>query len=271
MEKCWRIGFITLGTVDFTFCLLTLCESLLPRNNIIHTQKNMAYFFTVYGNYIQNVHIKVSTWCTVIIAASQYIIVTYPIKAKLFMKPVHIVVAIVTSLIMCSVLHIPLLWIWEIKTISCQGNRKSLIVLTFGFFMKYLQIRRIFLIIWFMFGFLIPVVILVFSSIGLIKAFNNSRRFHSVNSNKCTAERRRIINLYTASYRKISITLIGIALLFFICMCPGQILGFYTDLTSTEQSTDTFVLLLVLCNVLQTIKFSGNFVLYSGIICYFRN
>ena len=65
--------------------------------------------------------------------------------------------------------------------------------------MKHLQMQRIFLIIWFMFGFLIPVVILVSSSIRLVKALNNSRRFHNVNSDQCMGERRRMSNLYAAS------------------------------------------------------------------------
>ena len=261
MEKCSSIGLISIATVDFIFCMVTLCDSLLLGNNIIYREKNITYFFSVYGNYIQNVLIKVSTWCTVIIAVSRYMIVCYPMKARLFMKPVHTVVAILISLAACSLLHVPLLWIWKVKEVSCHDGN-TFILLKFGLFMKHSQMRRTCLIIWFTFGFIIPVAILLYSNIGLIKSLNHSRKLQRTASGPS--------NRFRDQHRRISMTLVGIVVLFFICMCPGEILGFYTDLSSAKTSTYTFAIVLVLCNMLQAINFSGNFALYCVINSYFR-
>ncbi len=65
MEKCSSIGLICMAVVDLLFCVITLCDSFLEKNSLVYHHKNVSYFFTLYGNFLQNVFIKVSTWSLV--------------------------------------------------------------------------------------------------------------------------------------------------------------------------------------------------------------
>ncbi len=261
MEKCSCIGLVSIATVDLMFCAFTFCDSLHLKDEIIYTSRDASYFFTVYGTYFQNVLIKVSIWCTVIIAASRYMIVCYPLKARILMKPFHTVIAVFISTAIWSALHIPLLWIWQSTETYCSHGR-SVIVLALGYYMNEDTFRRNNLIAWFCLGFIIPVVILIYSNVGLIISLEKSRRLQQNTRDNG--------NRFRDQHRRISLTLIAVVVMFFVCVCPGEILAFYSDMSLGEASGHTFSLLVVICNMFQALNFSGNFALYCAVNVYFR-
>ena len=70
------------------------------------------------------------------------------------------------------------------------------------------------------------------------------------------------------SQRRISTTLIGIVVMFFLLICPSEIVHFYIEVIGQDVMTMDLVLLCT--NVLQTLNFSLNFLLYCVVNVRFR-
>ena len=68
--------------------------------------------------------------------------------------------------------------------------------------------------------------------------------------------------------RRISITLIAIVAMFFVLICPSEIVHFYSEVA--EADVLAFDLALSITNVLQTLNFALNFVLYCAVNRHFR-
>ncbi len=250
-----------MAIVDLTFCVITLFDSIFLDDNLVYRDKNASYFFTLYGIFFQNTLIKMSTWCTVIMAISRHMVVCYPMKARQFMKPVHTVVAIITTLTIWIFLHLPALWTWTVKSIACSQDR-TIFLLSAGYLMEQLQVRRAFMMTWFILGFVIPFIILLICNIRLIKSLNTSNRLRN---NSLSSS-----NIQHETNRRITITLIGIILMFFVCVCPSEIVHFYSDQSFGARQGNSLSLVLTACNMIQVINFSGNFALYFSANLTFR-
>ena len=81
------------------------------------------------------------------------------------------------------------------------------------------------------------------------------------------------------SHRQISFTLVLVVFMFFFLVCPSELLHFYelilphnimcTDDTAST-SHDVRTGLLYMCNILQAVNFSSNFLLYCLVSGHFR-
>ncbi len=174
MEKGALTGMISLAISDLLFCLVTLSGTYLPPSQMVYNSRNFVYYYTLYGNCVQNIFIKTSTWFTVILAMSRHFVVSQPIRARQYMKCRHTMMAIVICLIIWIGLNIPLAYLWTPIEIQCPGG--TLYILDAGPFVSNHSLKMGFTYFWFIIGFVIPVGILAYSNTRLLLSLQGSRR-----------------------------------------------------------------------------------------------
>ncbi len=272
MEKGADIGLLFLALTDLLFCVLTILNTFLARISLLYTHKDISFYLTIYGEFLLNILIKTSTWCTVIMSLSRHIAVCYPMSARQYMRPRHTILAMIFSTIFWIGLHLPLLWTWNVKVIQCNPgiqHSKQIILLDFGPFVKLKVISITFTWIWLILGFIIPVLILGYCNLKLVWSLRISRRFQDNNITRRNSRSRDI-------QQRITITLVAIVIMFFTCVSPSEILHGYTelhgyaDVKSKQSNSISYSVIATICNVLQVINFSSNFVLYCVVNSYFR-
>ena len=267
MEKGAIIGMIGLAFSDFMFCFVTICDTFTLQNQMIFPRRNVTYFLTISREFLQNTLIKTSTCLTVIMAVGRHVAVCYPMKARQYMRPCHTSLAMLFSFVFWLLLHIPLLWTWEVHDIQCPHPQSNvnIIYLDFGIFVADRILRITFTYIWALLGFFVPVIVLAYCNCRLIQSLRLSRKLRTKNSKRNSSFKPSI-----DTQRRISITLVAIVVMFFITVCPSEILHFVSDTVDLSNGQFQHERLLLITNLLQVVNFSANFALYCAVNSYFR-
>ena len=260
MEKGALVGMMALAASDFLFCLVTIAGTYLPPQLTFY-KKDFIYYYTLYGNFLQNTLIKTSTWFTVILAVSRYVVVSNPIRARQYMRCIHTVIAILTCTAVWILLHIPLTYTWKVIDIQCPVTPKYLLVS--GKFGKNNILSSTFTNLWGIFGFIIPMIILAYCNLKLIHSLHMSGQ---IRQQKQEGQRRMTNN---NAQKLLTVTLVSIVCMFFVLVLPSELVYFYGQITKLSYS-GTFRVLTLTSNLFQAINFSMNFVLYCFVNRYFR-
>ena len=263
MEKGAIIGMIGLAFSDFMFCFVTICDTFTLQNQMIFQRKSVTYFLTISREFLQNTLIKTSTCLTVIMAVGRHVAVCYPTKARQYMRPCHTSLAMLFSFVFWLLLHIPLLWTWEVHDIQCPFPQSDIIYLDVGIFVADRTLRITFTYVWALLGFFVPVLVLAYCNYRLIQSLRMSRQLRTKNSKRNSSFKTSI-----DTQRRISITLVAIVVMFFITVCPSEILHFVSEAVSNGEFQHERILLIT--NLLQVVNFSANFALYCAVNSYFR-
>ncbi len=224
LETGATVGLIALAVSDLTFCLCTLVATFVPGSQMIFKTRNLSYVVVMYWNYAQNVLIKTSTWFTVVLAMSRYFAVCYPMKARQHLRCSHTVWGIVLSALFWISFNLPLLWIFDVEKVDCSAVSETLgsyYVLVVGAFHTNLRLKIAMEYSWAVVGFFIPVAILAYCNYRLVLSLRASR------SLRCRPDSGRAKPRAYDPQRRISITLVCIALMFFLLVCPSELLQFY--------------------------------------------
>ena len=281
MEKGALLGMMSLAGSDLLFCVVTISGTYLPDTKMIYTEQDFSYYYTLYGNCIQNTLIKTSTWFTVIMAVCRYFVVTQPIRARQYMRCCHTAIATVLCLIIWVALHVPLAFMWKTFTVSCpKGN---IYLLDFGRFKDDKTMMLSFTYLWAILGFFIPVLILGYCNVNLIYSLHVSSqvRLQEVESSSVrrVSQKHSLLQSKDSSMscrhttdkaqRGITCTLVAIVIMFFVCIFPSEIIHLYEDIQKPDYfSASKYVM--VSANLLQAVNFSANFALYCVVNGYFR-
>ncbi len=215
----------------------------------------------MYGAFIQNILIKTSTSFTVITAVGRHVAVSYPMRARQYIRLKHTLSAIIVSFIFWILLHIPLLWSWDVITITCPMQGK-LIILNIGEFVTNKSFHMSFTWLWAILGFFLPVIILAYCNVRLILSLRMSKRFQIAYSNYS-------LEVLHGIQDRIGRTLVAMVVMFFLCVTPSEIFHFIIELSSKERQIN-YHAAMVVCNLLQVINFSSNFILYCVVNSTFR-
>ena len=261
MEKGALVGMMALAASDFLFCVVTIAGTYLPPQLTFY-KKDFIYYYTLYGNFIQNTLIKTSTWFTVILAVSRYVVVSNPIRARQYMRCIHTVIAILTCTMIWTLLHIPLTYYWKVIVIHCPVPTKYFLIS--GTFVKNNILNSIFTNIWGIFGFFIPMIILAYCNLKLIHSLHLSGQ---IRKQKQEGQKRMTNN---NTQKLLTVTLVSIVCMFFILVLPSELVYFYGQITQLNSYSQTFRVLTLTSNLFQAINFSMNFVLYCFVNRYFR-
>ncbi len=264
MEKGATFGLLSLAGCDLIFCVFTIFDTfyLGDPTMITYPERNISFYLNIYGAFIQNILIKTSTSFTVIMAVSRHAAVCYPMQARQYIRLRHTISAIIVSFIFWILLHIPLLWSWDIMTISCPMQGK-LTILIIGEFVRNKAFHMSFTWLWAILGFFLPVIILAYCNVRLILSLRRSKKFHIAYTNNDSLEVLHVIQ------DRISRTLVAMVVMFFLCVTPSEIYHFIIALSSRQKQIN-YHAAMVICNLLQVINFSANFLLYCIVNSTFR-
>lgn len=263
VEYCTTICLVALAISDMMFCLTTFPNAFILRNQQQHVfhKSEFILYYRVYSTAIISTFIMSSTMMTVLTALMRYLAICHPFRSRQFITIKTTIAAIVIAYLLSFTFNIPYLWRYEIiqycleiddfKTI---GNADLHNNPTFVYTYK---------VLWAIFGNFIPLIILLYCNIRLIRALHISKQLRLLHSRDDTS--------CLSAHRRINITLITIIILFFILVAPSEITKFIFY-TMKGHTMDKFVYSIVsdITNTLQTINFSVNFILYYVIIAPFR-
>lgn len=263
VEYCTTICLVALAVSDMMFCLTTFPNAFILRNRqteVFHKSEFMLYYL-VYSTAIISTFIMSSTLMTVLTAVMRYLAICHPFRSRQFITIRSTTAAIVIAYALSFIFNIPYMWRYEInqycleiddfKTIDDAELHTNT---TFVYAYK---------VLWAIFGNFIPLIILLYCNIRLIRALHISKQLRLLHSRDDTS--------CLSAHRRINITLITIIILFFILVAPSEIMKFIFYIMK-ENSMDKFTYNVVsdITNTLQTINFSVNFILYYVIIAPFR-
>jgi len=278
MEKSVHYGLISLAVSDFFVCLASLSTVVHSagknRGRFAHTSFDFRLVHKLYGVGVINTFMLSSTWLTVTMAVSRYIAICHPLKARQIIGKTFTVASLVAVFVLSVLFNVPRFLWEEPRSVDVGGGRRVYFAypgplkLNPGATLAYSWT-------YFTFGIVVPLCVLVFCNAHLIKALRRSvllsrseqpsiRRSTRSNTSQRTDHREQ------SAYR-ITLTLIVIIILFLVLFVPSELLNFFVDLaTQSQYNTQVFNVAMAVGNLLQTINFAVNFVLYSAVNTYFR-
>ena len=123
---------------------------------------------------------------------------------------------------------------------------------------------------WAVVGNFIPLLLLLFFNICLMREIHRSYAMRKrMGNGHCSAVHHHSND--TEASNRITITLISIVVMFFVLVAPSEILKHVAFLFGSDLSKNyTYLTIEIITNVMQTINFSANFILYCIINPSFR-
>ncbi|ELT88858.1 hypothetical protein CAPTEDRAFT_190670 [Capitella teleta] len=263
LEKGALLGLIALAVSDSFFCIWLLPSAAWPKSKTIFEKRNAELFFRMYGAYFSNVFIKTSTWLTMIIAMARYLGICYPLRARILIGLLSTKIAVVASFILWLLLCLPHLWSYAILDVDIEfENVNMTCVLNTGPFSQNIDFRLSMTYSWAVIGYFVPVAILTFCNICLIRALRQSEMLRARTARGQSTRSRDV-------HHKITVTLICLVAMFLLLVSPSEFLHFYLDVGAREHFASQ-ELAVVITNLLQTINFACHFVLYVTVNVTFR-
>ena len=260
LERGALLGLIALAVSDLCFCVGILPKLCFYEANVVFSSKNFEYYFQVYGVYFHNVFIKVSTWLTVIIATARYVAICHPLRARIFTGLFATKVAIIDTYVIWFILMSPLLWSHDAQQHTFANE--IFYIIDLGYFQQNLTLKLTFTYIWALIGYFIPVAVLTFCNINLIRALRQSRKWRECSARSAPSGR-------DANVR-ITSTLVALIAMFLVLVSPSELIHFYSDVRYSRTSYPAIEMGILYTNLLQSMNFAFHFVLYCAVNVTFR-
>ena len=256
MESTACLGLIVLAISDLLYCFFTILGAF-NKEKMLFSSKSFWLYYFLYSPYVRNSLSYTSTWLTVLMAVSRYMAICHPLHARIFVIPGGTKLSIVIITLVWFSLTLPEAFDFAISPIDA-GNMTYYIVVD-GPMKNNQTLRDVFTYLWSVIGFIIPVSILAFCNARLIQALRESQKM------------RREYRVHQRTQQpgsKITLTLIAIVMMFLILVSPSEILNIVQFVTG---SNPALALAIDIANVLHTLNFSVNFVLYCVVNVHFRS
>ena len=258
MERAAHLCLLALAVCDMLYCLSALPTAFLSRSQVVF-QEPFWIYMQIYNPVFQNVFTKTSTWLTVIMAVGRYTAICRPLHARYLVELRATRIAVAMTFIIWSLLFLPLWWSAKVRSIHC-GEDTTYYMQDNGYFASNASLKMGFTVVWFLLGVIIPVIILTYCNLHLIKALRESLKMRKLY---------RVHSRTLSPGTHITPTLIAIVCMCLILVTPSEVLKFYFY-TVDKQEVELFSLAIVITNILQTLNFSMNFLLYCMVNTRFR-
>lgn len=257
VEYCTTICLVSLAVSDMMFCITTFPVGFqTPGQDIFHRSEFMLYY-RLYSSAIISMFIFSSTMLTVLTALMRYLAICHPFRSRQFISIKATTIGIIIVALFSIVFN--LVTMWQHTMVDCLEEDYVLLQQSSLFRSpSFLYTQKL---LWAVLGNFVPLSILLFCNIQLIRALRQSRQLRLLHSRDDTS--------CLSAHRRINITLVTIIIFFFILVAPSEITKFIFLLNQEEGFR--YAVVSYVTNTLQCINFSVNFVLYYVIIAPFRH
>ena len=264
LEKGSLLGLISLTVSDMMFCIVILPHMFYYKQKTAFNQYSFRMFYHVYGIYFQNVFIKTSTFLTLVVGVARYLGICHPLRARVFISLKGMRVTCTLTYVLWFSLMSPMLWMYKIEEFPIS-NTTIMYVTDLGTFGTNKSLNTTCTYTWALVGYFIPVAVLAFCNVNLIRALRQSmrlRRTSARGSGSSTAVHHEVS-------LRITLTLILLIVMFMVLVSPSEILHFVLEVFDKNQY-QYFEVIMMFSNVLQAVNFAFHFVLYCIVNTTFR-
>lgn len=266
-EHAANIGLIALAVADMIFCITAFPSTFLPKDNVYYD----TGFLTYYGCYcaaVINIFIMTSTWLTVAMSTERYLAICHPLKSRKVLSIQRTKVAIVMVYIFSALFNVPVFWRYSIERKVCRNETRYTVSPQILYNDE--SFDHAYRASWAVVGNFIPLLLLLFFNIALMREIHRSYAMRKrMGNGHCSAVHHHSHDMEASN--RITITLISIVVMFFILVAPSEILKHVAFLFGSDLSRNyTYQTIEIITNVMQTINFSANFILYCIINPSFR-
>ena len=262
-ERTVHIGLLSLAVSDLLCCLSLFPHGFFGENQFSFQSVSFQLVYQTYGQVLINIFILTSTWLTVTMATSRYLAICHPFRARHMIGLTGTRVSIILVFIVSVMFNIPRFFEYYVESIRCVDGRYEYLK-NMGYMRTQLFARTIYVWAYFTIGIFLPLVLLAFCNICLVKALRESSKLR---------RRYRVPAAHVDSNYRITSILVTIVVMYILFVSPGEILLFLYERLA-QQGTPVYQQLstaVELTNVLQTINFACDFVLYFVLNVHFRH
>lgn len=265
IERTVHLGLRALAVSDLLLCVCLLPNGFIAEDRFEYPFKNFQIIYRAYSGALINTFILTSTWLTVTMATSRYLAICYPFKWHYLVGMTGTKASIALVFLTCLVFNIPRFFEHAITTISCDDGRE-MFVLEHGELMHSEIAFNVYTWLYFSIGIFLPLTALTYCNVCLVRTLRESSRVR---------QQYRVRACHVNMNHRITVILVTIVLMYILLVSPSEILQFIQNqLLSRPAFVGPWIncinLAVNITNVLQTINFSFNFVLYILLNFQFR-
>ncbi len=264
IEKFAYMGLIALALSDFLFCLSVVPYIFVDQKTFFFTRPTLDLVYTAYINPVINTFTLTSTWLTVTLACGRYLAVCHPMRARVIIGLTFAKRTIVILFLLCALFNLPRYCINSIEVAQCSDGARYYFRF-YGYLKLHHKLYMSYMWVYFFVMTVIPVTMLVYCNFQLIFSMRASKAAHN--------QLRASVKATPGTNRKLTLTLILIILMQLFLGSPAEIINFVGERIAKfndKEGTDAYNLVVAVCNTLQAINFSLNFVPYWIINAYVR-
>ncbi|XP_077516849.1 FMRFamide receptor-like [Amblyomma americanum] len=247
-----------LAIVDMLYLLGGFALSLKHYEFI--QEKGLAVYFRCFPFLIllTDTCSNTSVWLTATFTVERYIAVCHPIKGKVLCTESRARKAVIGVVVFCFALTLPTPFEYAVIEESDPGTNATRVSLSYSEFGRNELYKKIYYWLTVVLFTLVPFCLLAIFNAFLVRSVHVSRRQRSKMTQRTDSSRDNQEN-------KITVMLIAVVILFFLCQLPTAMTLLYTSIRSPEEGSEQEKLVFILGNIfnfLMSLNAAGNFVLY---------
>jgi len=256
-ERTVNVGLFSLAVSDFCCCLSLLPHGIWAQERFFYKSLSFHLLYKTYSHAFINTFFLTSTWLTVTMATSRYLAICHPFRARHLIGLAGTRLSIFLVCFVCVVFNIPKFLENTTKCPLMQNNktRCHMWVWTDGPYMKYEKAQTVYTWLYFSLGICLPLAMLAFCNICLVRVLRESSKLR---------RRYRVPAAHVDSNYRITSILVTIVVMYILLVSPAEILRF---MSNDEHRMN----IIEVANMLQTVNFACNFVLYFMLNVHFRS
>lgn len=257
-ENIFSTGLLLLALSDMLFCISAFPRCLVAENQALFKPGAFGAYYQIVCTGLLTTFSLVSTWLIVIMAVFRYIAICHPLHVRHMLIP-HRTYTILVCVLLCAVVgNLPSYW--QLKQDSLTLGEKTFWLIDIGPLNHRTKVGVAFLWTRTVLGVVVPFVALIVFNMCLARSVRDSIKMRQSCSTASSSNGKRI-----------SITLIGIIIMFLFLIFPSELMDFSTHLLRIDiPNPEVFLFCRALANLLQVSNFAFNFFLYCVINTFFR-
>ena len=256
-----NILLLALASSDLLCCIGMIPRGFFTDSASVFKSRSFQLFYRLYSSAFINTFMLSSTWLTVIMATSRYLAICHPFKARRLITQKATKISVVIAFAISFTLNVPRLFEGRAEALRCHDESMLYFYrqdAPFG--QDSGQPYIIYIWIYFITGVAFPTTLLIFCNFGLISALRRSIRVR---------RQYRVPAAHLEANYRIMSMLVAIVVMHIVFMTPAEIIRFIRQ-CSDRQAVRALLIGIEVTNVLQTLNFAFNFVLYFVLNIHFR-